>query len=330
MAKIDAPSFAPGIHPGINCDNCGQSPIQGNRFKCTVCPDYDLCQSCEEKNVHDHILMKMRSPVHPFAFHRGRRGSCHRGRGFSPRMGHRGIWNPWRHFGGSGGPRVPRLKARILRHETLPDRSVVLPSQTLMKTWRIENHGSLPWPKGTKLVFLKGDREISAEPSFDVPCAKPGETVEVSAVITTPPLNKRNPNGRHTANFRLADDAGVCFGPRLWCDIVVADVSAGDEKKDGAVSDSVPAASAASAASAVAPSAPSAASASAPSASSASAPSEPTPSVSAPSSDGEYAVQLQVLATMGFHNKELNLHLLRHHNGNVQKVCEFLLNTLYS
>jgi hypothetical protein len=194
-----------------------------------------------------------------------------------------------------------------------------------MKTWRIENHGIIPWPKGTKLVFLKGDREISAEPSFDVPCAKPGETVEVSAVITTPPLSKRNPNGRHTANFRLADDTGNNFGPRLWCDIVVADVS--EDKKEGAVSDSVPAA---------APSAPSAAAAPSSVPSVAAAPSAP---VAAPASDAapsvpvsseDYAVQLQVLATMGFHNKELNLHLLRHNNGNVQKVCEFLLNTLYS
>jgi len=53
------------IHPGVECDHCGEAPIKGDRFKCTVCPNYDLCSTCEGKgDVHpaDHPMIKIRVP----------------------------------------------------------------------------------------------------------------------------------------------------------------------------------------------------------------------------------------------------------------------------
>jgi hypothetical protein len=57
-----APQAERDVHYGITCDGCGAVPIRGNRFKCTVCHDFDLCQSCESKNVHpaDHPLLKLK------------------------------------------------------------------------------------------------------------------------------------------------------------------------------------------------------------------------------------------------------------------------------
>jgi len=44
-------------HFGVACDGCHQTPIVGQRFKCTVCPNYDLCESCNAKGVHkEHAL----------------------------------------------------------------------------------------------------------------------------------------------------------------------------------------------------------------------------------------------------------------------------------
>lgn len=65
------------VHEGVACDGCQQQPITGTRFKCTVCPNYDLCEKCEAKGaaVHDpsHPLLKLTVPRrHPFGGPGGR------------------------------------------------------------------------------------------------------------------------------------------------------------------------------------------------------------------------------------------------------------------
>ena len=53
------------VHDGIKCNNCGEENIEGIRYKCTVCPDFNLCQKCETEAIHppSHIFIKMRRPV---------------------------------------------------------------------------------------------------------------------------------------------------------------------------------------------------------------------------------------------------------------------------
>lgn len=48
-------------HPGVSCDVCHVKPITGPRFKCTVCHDYDMCETCEAKGSHtkNHNLLKI-------------------------------------------------------------------------------------------------------------------------------------------------------------------------------------------------------------------------------------------------------------------------------
>lgn len=50
------------VHPGVVCDGC-ETPVKGVRFKCMVCPDYDLCQVCEGKGLHsEHNMVKIMKP----------------------------------------------------------------------------------------------------------------------------------------------------------------------------------------------------------------------------------------------------------------------------
>ena len=52
------------IHSMYICDGCGMDPIVGNRYKCTICGDFDYCEACEEKfrNVHKHPFLKIYKP----------------------------------------------------------------------------------------------------------------------------------------------------------------------------------------------------------------------------------------------------------------------------
>ncbi|XP_077984450.1 sequestosome-1-like [Glandiceps talaboti] len=78
------------FHPGVVCDGC-EGRIFGPRFKCAVCPDYDLCKGCEGKGLHpEHEMIKIRKP---------QIGRSHMG-GFAFRPG------LWRFMTGGFGPRM--------------------------------------------------------------------------------------------------------------------------------------------------------------------------------------------------------------------------------
>ena len=53
------------VHKGIKCNQCGKKDIIGIRYKCSTCPNYNLCENCEEDSTHDenHIFVKIREPV---------------------------------------------------------------------------------------------------------------------------------------------------------------------------------------------------------------------------------------------------------------------------
>lgn len=51
------------VHENVVCDGC-QQQLRGSRYKCTVCPDYDLCSRCEFNGMHnEHDMMCVRKPV---------------------------------------------------------------------------------------------------------------------------------------------------------------------------------------------------------------------------------------------------------------------------
>lgn len=53
------------IHRGLECDGCGIMPIQGVRYRCANCLDFDLCESCEAQELHikTHVFYKIRVPA---------------------------------------------------------------------------------------------------------------------------------------------------------------------------------------------------------------------------------------------------------------------------
>ena len=48
---------------GVQCDGCNAKPITGVRYKCLSCENFDLCEACESKGVHQHhVFAKLKSP----------------------------------------------------------------------------------------------------------------------------------------------------------------------------------------------------------------------------------------------------------------------------
>ena len=56
--------YAHVVHQKVTCDGCNKAPIVGVRYKCSECPDFDLCQECEAKDVHNHhVFLKLKFPM---------------------------------------------------------------------------------------------------------------------------------------------------------------------------------------------------------------------------------------------------------------------------
>lgn len=333
------------VHSSVICDGCGVSPIRGIRYKCQVCSDFDLCESCEAKGVHplEHALSKIRVPGSNRAHFGGRSHHGH--------CGGRG----WRHHraaaeaaSASSLAVTATPSAAFVCDVNLVDRTEVFPSMSLVKTWRLMNDGTIEWPEGSKLIFLRGDRQLLGETEeFPVPPAKVGETIEVSVLAVTP----QQP-GRVTAYFRLSDANRNCFGPRIWLDLIVAKELtstkpsptqtaaaapvAQEETKPTEIKDAIVLPPAQQQPSPVTESV----SVSPLQVAEPSSPStefeddavlvEQTTPVATPIPvsvpEHPYAVQLSALASMGFSDSNLNSALLHQFDGNLQSVANVLLN----
>eukprot|EP00808_Paulinella_micropora_P019713 g69826.t1 len=119
-------------------------------------------------------------------------------------------------------------KAKFIKDLTYPDRSQTKPSSSVIKTWQVQNSGTVQWPRGTGVKLFractrtvagrKGETErieiVDPNSRFPVQAATPGQTVDVSVILTTP-----NSAGRCRAFFRLVTDENHFFGPRMWLDI---------------------------------------------------------------------------------------------------------------
>ena len=46
------------IHSDIKCNNCEACPINGYRYKCLECPNYNLCDECEKIVSHEHNFIR--------------------------------------------------------------------------------------------------------------------------------------------------------------------------------------------------------------------------------------------------------------------------------
>ncbi len=51
------------IHYGIKCSNCNQLNFKGIRYKCLTCPNYNVCQDCENllitQHCPDHFFLRI-------------------------------------------------------------------------------------------------------------------------------------------------------------------------------------------------------------------------------------------------------------------------------
>ena len=49
------------VHFGVTCDSCQKNDIEGARYKCSVCSNFDFCEQCQETVEHEHPFLKIKT-----------------------------------------------------------------------------------------------------------------------------------------------------------------------------------------------------------------------------------------------------------------------------
>ena len=180
------------VHPHISCNRCGTFPIMGARFKCSVCADFDFCQSCEKSADHEHPFIKICNPEQApkiifCAVDESKKKQCKpKNRQCEP---------------------TTRLLCRFVRDVVGNEGDVHSHGEVFVKSWRLRNDGLTQWPRGCKLVFTNGD---FGGDSAGLPCLKPGEEKDVAVTCRSP-----DKDGRYNSYWRAVDPTGNRFGQRL-------------------------------------------------------------------------------------------------------------------
>jgi len=205
-----------GQHVGVTCDRSGMSPISGWRYNLRGA-NYDLCQDEFDKLPEAEKANYQRiSP--PQSFWGGRGGH---GWGSWHGQGNAAHWNrAARAYCASS----KQLGARFVRDVSIFDGTQVAPGTSFTKIWRLKNSGEVPWPAGTRILFVGGD-QMSADMSVPITHdgdVKSGDEVDVAVEMIAP-----TELGRYLGNWRLVGpNMRRRFGQRVWCHIQVVDPAA--------------------------------------------------------------------------------------------------------
>jgi len=104
------------------------------------------------------------------------------------------------------------INARFVAHSNYELGDIVIGKKMILKHWLVENTGTVQWPEGTYVEYVAGDKSWLFEgmDRFDVPLARPGEQVEIPAVLMTQVREKV-----YDSHFSLVLPNGKRFGSPL-------------------------------------------------------------------------------------------------------------------
>jgi len=200
------------VHREYRCNLCNVLPIQGTRYACTVCADFDICEACEAADLHDGS--------HPLVMFRIAPAS-------TPKQQNLVIPMPEPVFKPN---EKLRLFAKLMDDSSFPDRAVLDAGTVAIKTWRVMNSGPTAWPEGCTLQVLSGDRSIFEEKDLAQTLARveAGATQAIELPVQVPAKL-----GQFIVYFRLVDPQGAKFGPRLWVDFRVDRIAVMEPEEPG-------------------------------------------------------------------------------------------------
>jgi hypothetical protein len=114
-------------------------------------------------------------------------------------------------------PKPAALHASFVSDLSIPDGTVMRFGKSFIKSWKLRNSGTSPWPCDCTLVHQKDEGSSMTSTKVvqlpgDVP---PGYDVTINIAMTSP-----TKAGRHTSFWQMTDPSGNPFGNYVFVDII--------------------------------------------------------------------------------------------------------------
>jgi hypothetical protein len=188
------------IHNGIKCEKCNKCPIQGIRYKCTICSNYNLCETCEELNS----IEKFHNQEHDFI-----------------RMRNEGknIQIPNHNLNDNYNILKNDDDNLTYNYECLtqnPTVSITYGTKQVNYDFIIKCHNSLPWIKGTKLICNKMHSNIICH-DIELPELQIGQQTKVCCKFNN--LDSLN-SGQHKTIYEFFVN-NIMYGKPLIINIEI-------------------------------------------------------------------------------------------------------------
>ena len=98
---------------------------------------------------------------------------------------------------------------------TVPDGSIFVPGDEIVKTWSVRNDGDCAWSDKYSLRYIDGSA-MEADSRQSLPALEPGEEGEVTVVFTAP-----QNAGSYYSGWQAYDAKGDPFGDDIYIEIYV-------------------------------------------------------------------------------------------------------------
>jgi len=113
----------------------------------------------------------------------------------------------------TGNARLPGMA--LVRDVTVGEGESIPPNTRFVKTWRVKNTGSDPWPPGTVLRFTSGE-QLASQERVIVGHLNTLESTDISVEMTSPCTP-----GMYESKWRMSTATGNFFGDTIWVIISV-------------------------------------------------------------------------------------------------------------
>ncbi|CAN7984222.1 unnamed protein product [Ixodes hexagonus] len=242
--KWTSAAVADGFQDVATCGNC-LCQVQGARYRCWVCPNYELCEVCESlPSVHDnsHMMLKIRKSAG--AAQPGTRRKRSNGTTFRPmrspnrlstmrdikqEMKMQKLMKKLEKYnlrdanmyrpptaGVENYLNADLYDSEFVCDDTIPDWTHVQPGTRFTKRWKVRNSGTRAWDRSILLKYCWGTLGLMpSDTDIEAPPLQPNTEGTLEVQFSAP-----HEPGHYQTHWRMYSPQGY-FGHRLWCNVVV-------------------------------------------------------------------------------------------------------------